>query len=337
MAQTERTLQPKDIRAWAAMCGAAQGGDRPPVGLVASLFSSLATTVLPGPGSVVTSCLVQIRGALPVRAPVTVRLTLREKRQGNVVAPDGQCVDGGGSVVAIATLETTASEKPANLDVAEHRLDTLLTRCAALNPMRTGVVHPCSVAAIAGALEAAAAGLIEPILFGPEEEIRKLAESAKLDLSKSVIVSTADSEESAAKAAAAAGDGNVQALMKGSLHTDVLLPAVMQREARLRTGRLLSHCAAISVPTCARRVVLTDVALNIASDTDQKKDICQNAIGFARAFGVETLLGGGGGSLCRCAGAGARISTPASKVSVLVIPTNEELMVAEHTASVLGL
>ena len=89
------------------------------------------------------------------------------------------------------------------------------------------------------------------------------------------------------KAAMAAGAGEVQALMKGSLHTDVLLHAIMQKEAKLRTGRLLSHCAMVSVPTYARRFVITDVALNIAPDTDQKRDICQNAIGFARALGIE--------------------------------------------------
>ena len=75
--------------------------------------------------------------------------------------------------------------------------------------------------------------------------------------------------------------------MKGSLHTDVLLHAVMQKEAKLRTGRLISHCAMMSVPTYARRFVISDVALNIAPDTDQKRDICQNAIGFARALGIE--------------------------------------------------
>jgi phosphotransacetylase len=100
-------------------------------------------------------------------------------------------------------------------------------------------------------------------------------------------VTSESAEESAAKAAAAAGAGEVQALMKGSLHTDVLLHAAMQKEAKLRTGRLLSHCAMISVPTYARRVVISDVALNIAPDTDQKRDICQNAIGFARALGID--------------------------------------------------
>ena len=102
------------------------------------------------------------------------------------------------------------------------------------------------------------------------------------------MIDTSGAEDSAEKAALAAGAGEVQALMKGSLHTDVILHAAMQKEAKLRTGRLLSHCAAISVPTYARRMVLTDAALNIAPDTDQKRDICQNAIGFARALGVDT-------------------------------------------------
>ncbi len=85
----------------------------------------------------------------------------------------------------------------------------------------------------------------------------------------------------------AAGANEVQALMKGGLHTDVLLHAVMQKEAKLRTGRLLSHCAMLSVPTYARRIIVTDAALNIAPDTDQKRDICQNAIGFALAIGIK--------------------------------------------------
>jgi phosphate acetyltransferase len=80
----------------------------------------------------------------------------------------------------------------------------------------------------------------------------------------------------------------VQALMKGSLHTDVLLHAILQKEANLRTGRLLSHCLMVSAPSYARPIVISDAALNIAPDTDQKRDICQNAIGFARAMGVET-------------------------------------------------
>jgi phosphotransacetylase len=153
--------------------------------------------------------------------------------------------------------------------------------------MLTGVVHPCSADALAGAMEAAAAGLILPVLFGPEAEIRQIADRARLDIAECRIVPTNDAEDSALKAATAAGQGDVAALMKGSLHTDVLLHAVMQRDAKLRTGRLISHCVMISVPTYARRFIISDVALNIAPSTDQKRDICQNAIGFARALGID--------------------------------------------------
>ena len=193
-----------------------------------------------------------------------------------------------GEEIAIALLEVLAPQKPVTIELQEHRLEGLLERCKQLKPMRTGVVHPCSPAALGGAVEAAQAALIEPVLFGPRAELLRLADEAKLDISKFHLVDTSGADDSAEKAALAAGAGEVQALMKGSLHTDVLLHAAMQKEAKLRTGRLLSHCAALSIPTYVRRIVLTDVALNIAPDTDQKRDICQNAIGFARALGVET-------------------------------------------------
>jgi phosphotransacetylase len=169
----------------------------------------------------------------------------------------------------------------------EHRLEGLIERCRTLKSMLTGVVHPCGADALAGAVDAAEAGLILPVLYGPGAEIRRTADLAGLDLGKCRIVATDGPEDAALKAAMAAGAGEVAALMKGSLHTDVLLHAVMQKEAKLRTGRLISHCVMMSVPTYARRFIISDVALNIAPDTDQKRDICQNAIGFARALGIE--------------------------------------------------
>jgi phosphotransacetylase len=184
-------------------------------------------------------------------------------------------------------LEVLAPVKRQQRQLPEHRLEGLIERCRDLKPMLTGVVHPCSADALAGAVEAAAAGLILPVLFGPEAEIRQIADQAHLDIAKCQIVATDGPEESALKAATAAGTSEVSALMKGSLHTDVLLHAIMQKEAKLRTGRLISHCVMVSVPTYARRFVISDVALNIAPDTDQKRDICQNAIGFARALGID--------------------------------------------------
>jgi phosphotransacetylase len=230
----------------------------------------------------------QVKGRLPIGAAMTMRLVVREKRpdQGIVVL-DGRCTDPAGQVVATAILEVLAPTIRQTVEVAEHRLEGLIERCRDLKPMPTGVVHPCSADALAGAVEAAEAGLILPVLYGPANEIRRIADHAHLDLTACRIVATDGPEQSALQAAMAAGAGEVAALMKGSLHTDVLLHAVMQKEAKLRTGRLISHCVMMSVPTYARRFVISDVALNIAPDTDQKRDICQNAIGFARALGIN--------------------------------------------------
>nr|WP_252393825.1 bifunctional enoyl-CoA hydratase/phosphate acetyltransferase [Candidatus Rhodoblastus alkanivorans] len=200
---------------------------------------------------------------------------------------DGLCSDPAGHVIATAVLEVSAPVTRQQREAPEHRLEGLIERCRDLKPMPTGVVHPCSANALAGVVESAEAALILPVLFGPEAEIRRIADQAHLDIAKYWIVPTDGPEDSALKAAAAAGAGEVAALMKGSLHTEVLLHAVMQKDAKLLAGRLISHCVMVSAPTDARRFVISDVALNIALDTDQKRDICQNAIGFARALGVD--------------------------------------------------
>ena len=230
----------------------------------------------------------QIKGALPIGAVMTARLVVREKRpdQGIVVL-DGQCTDPAGKVVATAMLEVLAPTTRQQRQMAEHRLEGLLERCQNLKPMLTGVVHPCSAEALAGAVEAAEAGLIVPVLFGPEAEMREIADAAQLDIAKLPHRGHGWPRGLGAEGRDGRRSRRGAALMKGSLHTDVLLHAVMQKEAKLRTGRLISHCAMMSVPTYARRFIITDVALNIAPDTDQKRDICQNAIGFARALGIE--------------------------------------------------
>ncbi len=292
-ASVRRTLQARDVRAWAAAFGdvspLAEAGDmQGTAGIITAILTSLVGSVLPGPGSSIRSVAVRVRAPLPLDAVLTAQVVVLEKRADEkLVMLDGQCTDAAGQRIATAALEVVAPTTQQRHEVPEHRLEGLLERCRGLKPMLTGVVYPCSVEALAGAVEAAEAGLIVPVLFGPEKELRQIATAAKLDISGCRIVAAEDTEDSALKAAMAAGAGEVQALMKGSLHTDILLHAVMQKEAKLRTGRLLSHCAMMSVPTYARRVVITDVALNIAPDTNQKRDICQNAIGFARALGIE--------------------------------------------------
>ena len=292
-ASVQRTLQAGDVRAWAAAFGevnmlAGPGASQGAAGIVTAILTALVGSDLPGPGTSIRTASVTIKGALPIGAAMTARLVVREKRSDQgIVVLDGECTDPAGQVIATAILEVLAPTRRQQYQLAEHRLEGLLERCHGLKPMLTGVVHPCSADALAGAVEAAAAGLILPVLFGPEAEIRRIADRAHLDIAKCRIVATDGAEDSAFKAAAAAGTGEVAALMKGSLHTDVLLHAVMHKEAKLLTGRLISHCVMVSVPTYARRFIISDVALNIAPDTDQKRDICQNAIGFARALGIE--------------------------------------------------
>jgi len=155
-------------------------------------------------------------------------------------------------------------------------------------PLPTAVVYPLSDDALIGAVEAAKAGLIAPLLVGPKDEIGKIAGKCKIDLSPYEVVPAADAEESASVAANLAGSGKASALMKGSLHTDQYMHAVLQRENRLRTSRLLSHCMLIAAPAYARPIIVSDAAVNIAPDLDQKRDIVQNAIILARAIGIST-------------------------------------------------
>ena len=292
-ASVERTLQAGDIRAWAAAFGEGDmltgaSDSQAAAGIITAMLTALAGSALPGPGSTIRATSVQIKGALPIATATTVRLVVREmRRDQGIVVLDGQCADSTGRVIATAILEVLAPTTKQQRQVAEHRLEGLIERCRNLKPMLTGVVYPCSADALAGAVEAAEAGLILPVLYGPEAEIRQIADHERVDIAKYRIVGAEGPEDSALKAAIAAGAGEIGALMKGSLHTDVCLHAVMQKEAKLRTGRLISHCTMVSAPTYARRFVVSDVALNIAPDTDQKRDICQNAIGFARALGID--------------------------------------------------
>lgn len=292
-ASVQRRLQAGDVRAWEAAFGqidmlAVPGESEAAAGIVTAMLTALVGSSLPGPGACIRTASVQIKGALPIDAFMTLRLVVREKRadQGIIVL-EGLCSDSAGQVIATAILEVLAPTTRQKREMAEHRLEGLLERCRGFKPMPTGVVHPCSADALAGAVESAEAGLILPVMFGPAAEIHRIADQAHLDIGKFRIVETDGPEESALKAAAAAGAGEVAALMKGSLHTDVLLHAIMQKDAKLHAGRLISHCAMVSAPTYARRFVISDVALNIAPNTDQKRDICQNAIGFARALGID--------------------------------------------------
>ena len=194
---------------------------------------------------------------MPVGSEMTARLVVRDKHAGDgLIVLDGACTDAAGRVVATASLDVLAPTARQVVEVAEHRLAGLLEACRNLEPMLTGIVHPCSADALGGAVAAAAAKLIVPVLYGPGDAMKRIAEAATLDISRCRIVEAETPEDAARAAAMAAGAGELGALMKGSLHTDQFLHAIMQAEARLRAARTLSHCALISAPTYARRFIL---------------------------------------------------------------------------------
>ena len=167
------------------------------------------------------------------------------------------------------------------------KYEALLERCRSLEPVPTAVAHPCEETALAGALEAGANKLITPILVGPAAKIREVARNSGLDLGSTRIVDAPHSHESAAAAVALVRSGEAELLMKGSLHTDELLAAVIARETGLRTGRRLSHVFVMDVPTYHKVLIVTDAAINIAPTLEDKVDICQNAIDFAVSLGVK--------------------------------------------------
>ncbi len=168
------------------------------------------------------------------------------------------------------------------------KYEQLLGRCSSLEPIPTAVAHPCETTALAGAMDAATMGLIAPILVGPEAKIRTIADTNHIDLAAARIVDAPHSHAAAAEAVALVRKGTAHLLMKGSLHTDELLGAVVARETGLRTGRRISHVFIMDVPTYHKVLVVTDAAINIAPALEDKVDIVQNAIDLARSLGVET-------------------------------------------------
>jgi phosphate acetyltransferase len=160
----------------------------------------------------------------------------------------------------------------------------LLDACRGLPPTPTAVVHPCDAVALEAAVGAARLGLIEPILIGPQARIRDVAAKAGIDLAAYPIVDVPHSHAAAEKAVELVLNGKVEAIMKGSLHTDELMGAVVRREGGLRTSRRVSHCFVMDVPSREDALIISDAAVNIMPTLEDKVDIVQNAIDLAHAL-----------------------------------------------------
>jgi phosphate acetyltransferase len=167
------------------------------------------------------------------------------------------------------------------------KYEQLLVRCKSLQPVPTAVAHPCEVTALSAAVEAANKGLIIPILVGPRDKIESTAKAAGIDLSNFQIIDVPHSHAAAAKAVELLREAQAEVLMKGSLHTDELMAAVVTRDKGLRTERRISHVFVMDVPTYHKVLIVTDGAINIAPTLEDKVDICQNAIDLAISLGRE--------------------------------------------------
>ena len=164
------------------------------------------------------------------------------------------------------------------------KYERLLEFCKTLPPTPTAVAHPCDESSLRGAVDAAKLKLISPILVGPKARIEGIAGQFDIDITGLPIVDTPYSEASAAKAVELVREGKAQALMKGSLHTDELMGAVVRSDTGLRTARRISHCFVMDVPSYPETLIVTDAAVNIAPTMEDKVHIIQNAIDLGHAL-----------------------------------------------------
>ena len=179
------------------------------------------------------------------------------------------------------------AERPAT--VAHEKYERLIKLAQRQATIKAAVAHPCDDVSLQGAVEAARLHLIEPILVGPLDRMRRVADVAGIDIGAFELVGSEHSHDSAAKAVELVTAGRVEALMKGSLHTDELMGAVVSRHAGIRTARRISHCFIMDVPNHPDALIITDAAVNITPTLDDKVDIVQNAIDLAHAMGVEEV------------------------------------------------
>ncbi|WP_316860847.1 bifunctional enoyl-CoA hydratase/phosphate acetyltransferase [uncultured Cohaesibacter sp.] len=266
-----------------------------------SLFSGLLGTQLPGPGTVYHKQSLKFKAPIPLGAMVTATITVEKKKiTGNgqkLVTLDCCLCDQKDKVLVKGTAVVVPPSQHRDQEghvlpelqfIAHDQLDMLTAKCASLAPLPTAIVFPCDSTSLQGACDGARLGLIDPVLVGPEERIRALAEEHGLDISPFRLVDAMHEKDAAAKGVALAKKGEVGAVMKGSLHTDELMGAVVKRDIGLRTKNRISHVFVMSVPTYPKPLLITDAVVNITPSADDKAHIINNAVGLANVLGVET-------------------------------------------------
>lgn len=309
-ASMERTLGADDIALFAVMSGDVNPQHLDPEfaastrfhGVIAhgmwgaALISALLGTRLPGPGTIYLGQTLRFLQPVRVGDTLTVKVTVgaldQQSRRAKLAC---SCVNQHGKIVIEGEAEVIAPSEPIarmRSTLPEVRLlkgtdmPQLLQHVRQFGTIRVAVVHPCDEASLGAALDAHRAGLIEPLLVGPAARIRAVAAGAGWSLDEIAVDDVPHSHAAAARGAQLASQGQVAALMKGSLHTDELIGAVLAPGAGLRTERRLSHCYLMQTPAYPRPFIITDAAINIAPDLEAKADIVRNAIELAHAIGV---------------------------------------------------
>jgi phosphate acetyltransferase len=236
------------------------------------------------------------RGTISVGDTLTATVTAKEKyAEGAEVAFACRCVNQAGEELASGTVIVAAPTRrvcysevvPPELTLRRgDAFARLFKACEGLPAVSCAVVHPCDRDSLLGPIEAARRGLIAPVFVGPEEKIKAVAQEEGIDLDSYPVVPVPHSHAAAAKAVELARAGEVEALMKGSLHTDELMGAVVPSATGLRTARRISHVFVMDVPSYPRMLLITDAAVNIYPKLKEKVDIVQNAIDLAHVLGI---------------------------------------------------
>lgn len=265
-----------------------------------ALVSAVLGTKLPGPGTIYLEQDLRFRKPVSPGDTITITVTVREKRpEKRIVVLDTrganqhgeEVLNGSATVIAPdRAIEWQRTQLPDVALVRRDRYEHFVNEARALPVLKAAIVHPCSSDAILAAVELRNEGLLEPLLVGPEAKIRAAAEEAGVSLDGIPIEAVEHSHAAAARAVELAVGGRVATLMKGSLHSDELLGAVVAENSGLRTDRRISHVYAMSVPAYSKPLVVTDAAINIQPTLDHKRDICQNAVDFLHTLGVAEPL-----------------------------------------------
>ncbi|SFI36117.1 phosphate acetyltransferase [Collimonas sp. OK307] len=309
-AAMERTLSTEDIQLFAVMSGDVNPQHLDPEfaastqfhGVIAhgmwgaALISAVLGTRLPGPGTVYLAQTLRFLHPVRVGDTLTISVTVTAREPDNkrlslrcsCINQDGKIViEGDADVIApsekIVYSRTTLPEVRIS---SGDKVQRLLEHVRPLSAIRVAVVHPCDELSLSAALDARQARLIEPLLVAPRAKLEAVAAAAGLDLTGIAIEDVPHSHAAAARAAEMAGKGEVEALMKGSLHTDELMAAVLAASAGLRTKRRISHCYLMQTAAYPRPFIISDAAINIEPTLDDKVDIVRNAIDLAHVIGV---------------------------------------------------